>query len=62
MNIEQKFGELIDAPAEIGGKLGVFGSSATVIKEHTMIFMGGSLPPPGIYQDYIAIFPMFFIL
>ena len=55
MNIEQKFGELIDAPAEIGGKLGVFGSSATVIKEHTMIFMGGSLPPPGIYQDYIAI-------
>ena len=56
MNIEQRFGEFIDAPGEIGGKLKVFGSSVTLMKEHTMIFLGGSLPPPGVYNNVNDIF------
>lgn len=48
MNLEQRSGALIDPPMEIGGKIKVFGCSSFVMQQHSLIYLGGSLGPPGL--------------
>ena len=40
---------LKDPPEAISQKVKIFGSSAGVMGDHSIIFIGGSLPPPGMH-------------
>ena len=53
MDLLNKTGNIIDAPQEIGQKIKVFGSSCAVFGNHTLIFLGGSLPPQGVKRYFL---------